>query len=146
MAGTDLSPSWIYASFNNGATYSPYSEGLSEVASVEVIASNDTYIFAGTNYQGVWLILIPGVNAGGFINPPNKFLLVQNYPNPFNPSTKIKFTIPVGTRRAVSLRIYDVLGNEVATWLTKNKPAGTYEVEFDADRITKRNLFLSIKG
>ncbi len=73
-------------------------------------------------------------------NNPNDFALYQNYPNPFNPSTKIRFTIPdVGTGLALSvLKVYDVLGNEVATLVDEYKPAGTYEVEFDVSGI--RNL------
>jgi hypothetical protein len=63
--------------------------------------------------------------------------LEQNYPNPFNPSTKIKYTIPVvETRRAsslqfVTLKVYDILGNEIATLVSEEKPAGEYEVEFN---------------
>lgn len=64
----------------------------------------------------------------------NSFHLYQNYPNPFNPSTKIRFTISnVGTGLALSvLKVYDLLGNEVATLDDEYKPAGTYEVEFTA--------------
>ncbi len=63
----------------------------------------------------------------------SEFKLFQNYPNPFNPSTKISFTVPnVGTGLALSvLKVYDVLGNEVATLLNEYKPAGRYEVEFN---------------
>jgi len=60
-------------------------------------------------------------------------VLEQNYPNPFNPSTKIKFTLPsVGAYRntPLQLKVYDVLGNEVALLIKEEKPAGTYEVEF----------------
>jgi hypothetical protein len=64
----------------------------------------------------------------------DKFTLEQNYPNPFNPSTKIKFTIPLlgGDERGglVLLKIFDVLGNEVATLVNEFKPANNYEVEF----------------
>ena len=66
------------------------------------------------------------------------FQLEQNYPNPFNPSTTIKFTIPHearGETREVSLKVYDVLGNEVAILLNEYKPAGTYEVRFDAGNL-----------
>lgn len=76
-------------------------------------------------------------------NTPNDFSLSQNYPNPFNPTTKIKFTIPfVETRHAsslqmVSLKVYDVLGNEVATLVNEEKPAGEYEVEFNTESIIK---------
>jgi len=64
---------------------------------------------------------------------PETFCLYQNYPNPFNPSTKIKFDIPtVGTRHAVSLRIYDILGREIATLVNGQLNAGTYEIEWNA--------------
>jgi len=70
--------------------------------------------------------------------PVYEFALEQNYPNPFNPSTKIKYTIPnVETHRdaslqIVTLKVFDVLGNEVATLVNEEKPAGSYEVEFSA--------------
>ncbi len=62
---------------------------------------------------------------------PTSFSLSQNYPNPFNPTTKIKFTIPAviasGTKQSqfVSLKVYDILGNEVATLVNEEKPAGS---------------------
>jgi photosystem II stability/assembly factor-like uncharacterized protein len=61
LAGTDLSPNWIYASFNNGVNFSPYSEGLANHASVEAFAVNETYMLAGTDQHGVWRRLLPGV-------------------------------------------------------------------------------------
>ncbi|MDZ7623864.1 MAG: T9SS type A sorting domain-containing protein [Ignavibacteriaceae bacterium] len=59
--------------------------------------------------------------------------LEQNYPNPFNPSTSIKFTVP--TSEFVSLKVYDVLGNEVATLVNEQKAPGTYEVRFNAGNL-----------
>ncbi len=59
---------------------------------------------------------------------PYKFKLAQNFPNPFNPSTRIQYQ--VSSNSHVSLKVYDVLGNEVATLVDEYKPAGTYEVEF----------------
>ena len=58
------------------------------------------------------------------------YSLEQNYPNPFNPTTTIRFTI--SDLRFTILKVYDVLGNEVATLVNEEKPAGTYEVEFTA--------------
>jgi len=63
------------------------------------------------------------------ITAPNKFSLEQNYPNPFNPITTIKYQIP--ELSFVTLKVYDVLGNEIATLVNKEKNAGTYEIEFD---------------
>ncbi len=59
---------------------------------------------------------------------PSEFILAQNYPNPFNPGTKISWQSSVGSWQ--TLRVYDVLGNEVATLVDEYKPAGKYEVEF----------------
>jgi hypothetical protein len=61
-------------------------------------------------------------------NLPEEFTLLQNYPNPFNPNTKIKYSIPKSSN--VVIKVFDVLGNEVATLVDEYKPAGIYEVEF----------------
>lgn len=63
---------------------------------------------------------------------PEKHVLIQNYPNPFNPTTKIAFVIPSGARNLVTLKVYDVLGTEVATLVNEYKEAGRYEIEFNA--------------
>jgi len=68
---------------------------------------------------------------------PDQFVLHQNYPNPFNPSTKIRFSIPaVETGHALSLqsvtlKVYNILGNEVAELVNEYKSPGVYEIEFD---------------
>lgn len=62
-------------------------------------------------------------------NLPEGFVLHQNFPNPFNPSTTLSFVI--GNSSFVSLKVYDVLGNEIATLVDEEKPAGSYEVEFN---------------
>ncbi len=74
------------------------------------------------------------------ISAPTEFSLEQNYPNPFNPTTKIRYSIPSGeTHRdaslLVTLKVYDVLGNEVATLVKEEKTAGSYEVEFNTSSI-----------
>jgi hypothetical protein len=76
------------------------------------------------------------------INSPTEFSLEQNYPNPFNPTTKIKYTIPSVTLSVpvampskgdvlVSLKVFDILGDEVATLVNEPQQPGTYEVEFN---------------
>ncbi len=75
---------------------------------------------------------------------PNSFILFQNYPNPFNPTTTIKFSIPTPPRPSpyqgegvregllVSLKIYDILGNEITALVNEQKQPGNYSVQFDA--------------
>ena len=68
---------------------------------------------------------------------PDYFQLYNNYPNPFNPITNIKFRIlnfSEGRSGLVSMKIYDVLGREIATLINEEKPSGEYEVKFDADK------------
>jgi Secretion system C-terminal sorting domain len=69
-----------------------------------------------------------------FTVQPSVYNLTQNYPNPFNPSTKIKYQIP--NAGLVTLKVYNILGKEVATLVNENKPAGNYEVEFSAKDLT----------
>jgi hypothetical protein len=69
---------------------------------------------------------------------PSDFVLYQNYPNPFNPSTIIKFTVPpviaseAKQSQMITLKVYDVLGNEVVSLVNEQKAPGDYEVEFSA--------------
>jgi len=79
-------------------------------------------------------------NADESSNQPNEFILYQNYPNPFNPSTKINWQSSVGSWQTI--KIYDVLGNEVQTLINEYKPAGSYEVEFNIVG-TSRDLSLT---
>jgi hypothetical protein len=74
-----------------------------------------------------------------------QYSLNQNYPNPFNPSTRIKYQLPSITQ--VTLKVYDVLGNEVATLVNEEKLAGIYEVEFSAsNRFASGVYFYQLKA
>jgi hypothetical protein len=82
---------------------------------------------------------------------PEEFNLEQNYPNPFNPSTKIRYSIPSVTLSGVEwsrvqLKVYDVLGNEVATLINEEKPAGSYEVEFNASELSSGIYFYKLQA
>ena len=70
--------------------------------------------------------------------------LEQNYPNPFNPTTKIKYQIP--ELSFVTLKVYDVLGNEIETIACQEKPAGSYEIEFNADALTSGIYFYRLQA
>jgi len=80
---------------------------------------------------------------------PGKFELFQNYPNPFNPTTIIKYEIPDQVRNdrsLVTLKVYDVLGNEIATLVNEEKEPGTYEVEFDASKLPSGIYFYRLNA
>ena len=65
---------------------------------------------------------------------------IQNFPNPFNPSTSIKFSIP--SESNVELKVFDILGNEIAVLVSENKPAGNYEIKWDASALPS-GLYIS---
>jgi hypothetical protein len=78
---------------------------------------------------------------------PTKFSLSQNYPNPFNPSTKIQFTIPQNANsemQEVTMKVFDILGNEVITLVNEDKPAGYFEIEFDASGLSSGIYFYTL--
>ena len=110
--------------------------------------------FSFKTYEGKILYRLKQVDFDGSQNysnvvsvevniKPENFSLSQNYPNPFNPSTKIKFTVPgnAETHHGVSLKVYDILGNEIATLVNEEKPAGIYEVEFNSDNLSSGIYF-----
>jgi hypothetical protein len=74
----------------------------------------------------------------------NSFQLSQNYPNPFNPRTNIQYA--VNSMQLVSLKVYDILGREVATLVNEEKPAGEYEVEFNAVNLPSGIYFYQIRA
>jgi hypothetical protein len=75
---------------------------------------------------------------------PSTFGLEQNYPNPFNPSTTFKFNVPSASN--VSLKIYDMLGNEIITLVNENLQSGVYEVKFDASTLSSGVYFYSLNA
>ncbi len=98
-------------------------------------------VLSGVSFSANWGVLVTGSNAGlirifqGPVtsvradNPPTSFELYQNYPNPFNPSTVIRYTLPgIGTRHDVSLRIYNLHGQEVTRLVDGVQEAGEHRV------------------
>ena len=72
------------------------------------------------------------------------YVLLQNYPNPFNPNTIISWQSPVGSWQTV--RVYDILGNEVATLVNEYKPAGSYTINFDASKLSSGTYFYRLQA
>jgi len=81
-------------------------------------------------------------NSNSFI--PENIFLSQNYPNPFNPSTKISFSIT--HPGLVTLKIYDILGTEIETLVYEEKPAGSYEINWNASRLSSGVYFYQLKA
>jgi photosystem II stability/assembly factor-like uncharacterized protein len=132
----------ILKTYNSGANWQLQISGTSlRLNKVHFIDLNDGFV-VGEN--GLILRTTTGGEPTTFVEnekqSPLSFQLFQNYPNPFNPSTKIKFTIPSAEmiRRVVftTLKVYDIVGNEIATLVNEEKPAGEYEVEFSVKGIS----------
>ena len=135
-----------------------YDENVSSRA-VGVWVDNSGYVFAagdgeGTNgnqdLMAVKLSKTSGVEDNG--SSVNEFVLFQNYPNPFNPTTVIKYSIPsviaseTKQSQFVSLKVYDIIGNEVATLVNEEQSAGSYEVIFSADGLTSGIYFYKLQS
>jgi hypothetical protein len=90
------------------------------------------------------LTSVPALQPG----TPSEFTLEQNYPNPFNPTTKIQFSLSLsaGTLHETSLRVYDVLGREIATLVNEELKPGSYEVTFSADGLSSGVYFYRLSA
>ena len=106
-----------------------------------ITAPGTTY----TQLPNIRIVINPGPQLGiGQIGNgiPETYALSQNYPNPFNPTTKINFAIP--KQGLVSLKVYDVLGREVANLVNEVKTAGNYIVDFDASTFASGVYFYKL--
>jgi len=103
-----------------------------------------TTIFVGTETGGVFRAQVSSltdVNDGKEL--PNEFSLAQNYPNPFNPSTTIAYSVPAAGN--VTLKVFDLLGNEIATLVNGEMSRGTYSVQFDGSKVASGLYFYRLQ-
>ena len=100
---------------------------------------NSTYYNTGGIYYNPVVMSIINISA----EIPEIFSLSQNYPNPFNPVTMIKFALPKAS--FVTLKVYDMLGREVAELVNGTKSAGQYIVDFDASSLTSGIYFYRLE-
>ena len=127
------------------------SDNLPSPAGVVRIDANENYIIIGRFDYGlvkneIWIRPTSDITSAEetISLVPENFKLEQNYPNPFNPSTKISWQSPVSSHQTI--KAYDVLGNEVATLVDEYKPAGTYEIEFDAKYLSGGVYFYRLQA
>jgi hypothetical protein len=109
----------------NSATALNFNEADCEIANTE------GNVIHGISYENGGIQITVDVDQGPV---PTEYKLNQNFPNPFNPSTTIKFSIPEYSN--VVLKVYSLLGQEVATLVNKDMPAGNYQFNFDASNLT----------
>jgi len=112
-------------------------------------SAGDTMIVTVTKQNYLRYIKAVGIKSPTNIdlagyNMINSYILCQNYPNPFNPSTRIQYAI--GSMQFVTLKIYDVLGNVVATLVNEEKSAGTYKISWYAEGLPSGVYFYQLKA
>ncbi len=127
----------VSVSTDAGHKWVDVSSGLKDESyGLFTIVVKDKYLFAGTGGVGVWRRplseMITSINER-VAAIPNDFLLSQNYPNPFNPSTKINYRLPSNVM--VVLKVFDILGREVATLVSERQTAGNHGVAFNAGNL-----------
>ena len=135
---TDFGVTWTGASFTG-------TNALDAMMNIPA-GSNQCLVGWSAGATGA-LVKLTGLPVGIANNNnqiPNSYNLLQNYPNPFNPTTKISFALPKAGN--VELKVYDLLGREVATLINETRTAGNYTVDFNASSIASGVYFYTIKS
>ncbi len=137
----------FFTKYHSTGAWEPFSIGLGKGKIINDALNYTTWVLhTATENHSVfflWLIINDVENEDG-LSTPNTILLSQNYPNPFNPSTVISYWLPVTSN--VTLKVYDVLGNEITTLVNEEKQPGTYEVGFDGMEWPSGIYFYQLKA
>jgi photosystem II stability/assembly factor-like uncharacterized protein len=132
--GTYNSGQGVYRSTDYAETWEQINTGLPIMDIRSVGVDDQDYLYAGSWGMSIFKTTFSTTDVEDIKYEPSTFYLEQNYPNPFNPSTKIKYSIPQSSN--VTIRVFDILGKEIETLVNEEKPAGTYEVEFNSSTIS----------
>ncbi len=138
---SDGDEGWIIEYTNSdfaGSSEEPFGLFVDTMSNVYVTG------MSALDYATVKYFPIPTLVDNDPQNIPDRFILKQNYPNPFNPRTVISYQLPVSSQ--VTLKVYDVLGDEVARLVNKEQLAGFYEVNFDASQLSSGIYFYRLKA
>ena len=146
-----------------GSISDPANYSFTEIADFSGFEyKNLQFAYSGYRSDGTLCLILPNLSVGELDQPsvyvlqytqaisvekkaelPEGYNLSQNYPNPFNPSTNIEFSIPKATH--VSLKIYNVLGQEMLTLVNETKEAGSYIATFNAKSLPSGTYWYTIK-
>jgi endoglucanase len=133
-------------SWDNGVWYNPM--GLFEWSKIdrfEIVNEHDQITNINLSFDEI-KIYDPSVTNVEEIDLPNSYTLLQNYPNPFNPATTIEYSINSSlVENSVSLKIYDILGNEIETLVNEKQVPGNYSVVWDASNYSSGLYFYILK-
>ncbi len=133
----------IFNSNDSGATWNYIGEGLASTRINSLIFTQSQYLLTGTSGSGIFKSINPFITGiKDNKNLPAAFSLKQNYPNPFNPSTKINYTLPADEK--VVLKVYNIIGREVAELVNQNETAGEHSLQFDGSGLSSGVYFYSI--
>ncbi len=151
--------SGVFLSTKSGKDWNQLNVGLSDTL-VSTLAVSSAYLFAGNTAQVVPVsfrgqLLVPGIwryplsqvgmkVENNLDHIPFKFTLNQNYPNPFNPSTTISFSLE--SKSFLTLKIFDIVGREVATLVNEELPAGTYSRQWSAANMSSGVYFCRLQS
>lgn len=119
-------------------------EGTAFIQAVVVIHAADGAPEATYGIDDVKLTLLKDVGIDELNTIPTKFELCQNYPNPFNPTTVLQYSLPKDGN--VSLKVYNVIGQEVATLVNAHQKIGNYKVNFNAEHLASGIYFYRIQA
>ncbi len=158
--GTDIILTWSTATETNNNGFEVQKKSGKEFITIGFVRGNGTttevqnYSFTDSKLSaGSYSYRLKQVDFDGTfeysnvinvdLTAPTVFALEQNYPNPFNPSTIISYSIPQSS--FVTLKVYDIIGNEVATLVNQTQSAGKYDIRFDASSLSNGVYLYSIK-
>ena len=139
VAGELVDASGTVVAFNNGTSSNPFTLTAPGPGSYTVFAG-----YAGPLRWDSTSVSISVTDVGENHSNPTEYRLYDNYPNPFNPSTTIRYSLPEAA--FTSIKIYDVVGNEVAVAVNEMKTAGTHQVTYNATSLSSGVYYYTIQA